>query len=191
MRQIPSSTSESRKYKQRAPDIPLNEISKLFEAAHRGGFLLWELYRVHDATALALPVLGEALEKQAFRPLYGVEARHMGWFAPAGRVSEAFIHEVKAEPTHVHASGASGSRHCDQGRGRVSCFRTRGSRKAPSASSGEAVSQGVGLRRVLASSLRSVLALRSVVGHHTQPDRCERLQPQTCCLLTEAWRYSL
>ncbi|GHB13828.1 recombination-associated protein RdgC [Modicisalibacter luteus] len=55
------------------------------------------LYRVHDAVTLALPVLGEALQEQGFRPLGGVEAKRMGWIAPAGRGSEAFVHEVNGQ----------------------------------------------------------------------------------------------
>ncbi|MCP1363097.1 recombination-associated protein RdgC, partial [Halomonas sp. BBD45] len=53
-------------------------------------FKTLHLYRVHDAVALALPVLNEALQEQAFRPLGSAEAKRMGWVAPAGRGSEAF-----------------------------------------------------------------------------------------------------
>ncbi|MCP1366978.1 recombination-associated protein RdgC, partial [Halomonas sp. BBD48] len=41
-------------------------------------FKTLHLYRVHDAVALALPVLNEALQEQAFRPLGSAEAKRMG-----------------------------------------------------------------------------------------------------------------
>ncbi|TDX29147.1 recombination associated protein RdgC [Modicisalibacter xianhensis] len=60
-------------------------------------FKTLHLYRVHDAVALALPVLNEALQEQAFRPLGSVEAKRMGWIAPTGRGSEVFAHEVSGQ----------------------------------------------------------------------------------------------
>ncbi|WP_227368033.1 recombination-associated protein RdgC [Halomonas sp. M20] len=53
------------------------------------------LYRVHDAPALNNEDLVLALEEQAFRPLGGVEARRLGWSAPAGRASEQRLHEIQ------------------------------------------------------------------------------------------------
>lgn len=52
------------------------------------------LYRVHDAPALSGDDLSLALDEHAFRPLGGVEAKRMGWSAPAGRGSEQRLHEL-------------------------------------------------------------------------------------------------
>ena len=53
------------------------------------------LYRVHDAPTLSDADLTVALEEQAFRPLGGVEAKRMGWSAPAGRGSQQRLHEIQ------------------------------------------------------------------------------------------------
>lgn len=53
------------------------------------------LYRVHDTPALDGDTLAAALDEQAFRPLGGVEAKRMGWSAPAGRGSEQRLHEIQ------------------------------------------------------------------------------------------------
>lgn len=53
------------------------------------------LYRVHDTPALDRDSLSDALDAQAFRPLGGVEAKRMGWSAPAGRGSEQRLHEIQ------------------------------------------------------------------------------------------------
>ncbi|TDX30239.1 recombination associated protein RdgC [Modicisalibacter xianhensis] len=53
------------------------------------------LYRVHDAPTLSDDDLGAALDEQAFRPLGSVEARRMGWSAPAGRGSQQRLHEIQ------------------------------------------------------------------------------------------------
>ncbi|GHA90870.1 recombination-associated protein RdgC [Modicisalibacter luteus] len=53
------------------------------------------LYRVHDAPALSDDDLAVALDEQAFRPLGSVEAKRMGWSAPAGRGSQQHLHEIQ------------------------------------------------------------------------------------------------
>ncbi|MCP1362823.1 recombination-associated protein RdgC, partial [Halomonas sp. BBD45] len=53
------------------------------------------LYRVHDAPTLSDEELIEALDEQAFRPLGSVEAKRMGWSAPAGRGSQQRLHEIQ------------------------------------------------------------------------------------------------
>ncbi|SFI20007.1 recombination-associated protein RdgC [Modicisalibacter xianhensis] len=53
------------------------------------------LYRVHDAPTLSDNDLSAALDEQAFRPLGSVEARRMGWSAPAGRGSQQRLHEIQ------------------------------------------------------------------------------------------------
>ncbi|SDL78840.1 recombination associated protein RdgC [Modicisalibacter muralis] len=52
------------------------------------------LYRLHDAPAISISGLEEHLEAQAFRPLGGVEAKRIGWAAPAGRNSQKLIHQI-------------------------------------------------------------------------------------------------
>ena len=53
------------------------------------------LYRVHDAPTLSDEELIAALDEQAFRPLGSVEAKRMGWSAPAGRGSQQRLHEIQ------------------------------------------------------------------------------------------------
>lgn len=53
------------------------------------------VYRVHDVAAeLAAASLEPALALHAFRPLGGIEAKRLGWTNPAGRGSEAYLHEI-------------------------------------------------------------------------------------------------
>lgn len=54
------------------------------------------LYRVHDSPSLSSDDFSAALDAQAFRPLSGAQAKHMGWSAPAGRGSEQRLHEIHA-----------------------------------------------------------------------------------------------
>ncbi|EPC03463.1 hypothetical protein L861_18160 [Litchfieldella anticariensis FP35 = DSM 16096] len=53
------------------------------------------LYRLHDAPAITLEALEEALSEQAYRPLGGSEARRLGWCPPAGRHGERHVHEIQ------------------------------------------------------------------------------------------------
>lgn len=53
-----------------------------------------QLYRLHDSAPLDDGRLAECLPEYRFRPVSGVEAKRIGWVPPAGRDSEALMHEV-------------------------------------------------------------------------------------------------
>ncbi|MBS4155391.1 recombination-associated protein RdgC [Cobetia sp. MC34] len=53
-----------------------------------------QLYRLHDSTPLDDGRLAECLPEYRFRPVSGVEAKRIGWVPPAGRDSDALVHEV-------------------------------------------------------------------------------------------------
>lgn len=53
------------------------------------------LYRLHEAVALPLTTLEEALAEQAYRPLGGSEATRLGWRTPGGRRSTQYVHELQ------------------------------------------------------------------------------------------------
>lgn len=55
------------------------------------------LYRLHDASVIALEALTRAMAEHAHRPLGSVEARRLGWAAPAGRGSEQCVHEINGQ----------------------------------------------------------------------------------------------
>lgn len=52
------------------------------------------LYRVHDAATWPAS-FEEALTEQAARPIGSLEARRVGWTAPAGRAGTALLHELQ------------------------------------------------------------------------------------------------